>query len=129
MGYIEPLDPEDVDQENPEKVLFANEVFGNAIPPSFLPACEKGFREACNAGSLINHPVEVWPGLPVSASAHAAALPAQSWYMYVSAPPPVSAASLRWACKQLHPRSWELASPPTCWSSVQRGLQAHCLAV
>ena len=67
MGYIEPLDPEDVDQENPEKVLFANEVFGNAIPPSFLPACEKGFREACNAGSLINHPVEVWPRLRVVA--------------------------------------------------------------
>ena len=60
MGYIEPLDPEDVDQDNPEKVVFANEVFGNAIPPSFLPACEKGFREACNAGALINHPVEVW---------------------------------------------------------------------
>ena len=59
MGYIEPLDPEDVDPEAPEKVVFANEVFGNAIPPSFLPACEKGFREACNAGSLISHPVEV----------------------------------------------------------------------
>jgi hypothetical protein len=32
---------------------------GNAIPPNFVPACEKGFREAVNAGQLIGHPVEV----------------------------------------------------------------------
>jgi elongation factor G len=32
---------------------------GNAIPPNFIPACEKGFREAVNAGALIGHPVEV----------------------------------------------------------------------
>ena len=31
---------------------------GNAIPPNFIPACEKGFREAVNAGQLIGHPVE-----------------------------------------------------------------------
>ena len=63
VGYMEPLAAEDVDPENPEKVVFTNEVFGNAIPPAFLPACEKGFREACNAGALINHPVEVRTGL------------------------------------------------------------------
>ena len=59
IGYMEPLTEDDVDPEEPEKVVFNNEVFGNAIPPAFLPACEKGFKEACNAGSLINHPVEV----------------------------------------------------------------------
>lgn len=59
IGYMEPLNEDDLAVEEPEKVQFTNEVFGNAIPPSFLPACEKGFREACNAGALINYPVEV----------------------------------------------------------------------
>lgn len=53
IGYIEPL-PED----EPERVVFAKEIIGNAIPPSFLPACEKGFREAANSGGLTGHPVQ-----------------------------------------------------------------------
>ena len=32
---------------------------GNNIPPEFQAACEKGFREAANAGALIGAPVEV----------------------------------------------------------------------
>ena len=51
---MEPL-PED----SPEKFLFEKEIVGNAIPPSFIPACEKGFREACNSGGLTGHPVQV----------------------------------------------------------------------
>ncbi len=51
---MEPL-PED----EPEKFVFAREIVGNAIPPSFIPACEKGFREACNSGGLTGHPVQV----------------------------------------------------------------------
>ena len=51
---MEPL-PED----EPEKFVFAREIVGNAIPPSFIPACEKGFREACNYGGLTGHPVQV----------------------------------------------------------------------
>ena len=51
---MEPL-PED----EPEKIVFAREIVGNAIPPSFIPACEKGFREACNSGGLTGHPVQV----------------------------------------------------------------------
>lgn len=51
---MEPL-PED----SPEKFVFEREIVGNAIPPSFIPACEKGFREACNSGSLTGHPVQV----------------------------------------------------------------------
>ena len=51
---MEPL-PED----EPERVVFSREIIGNAIPPSFLPACEKGFREAANSGGLTGHPVQV----------------------------------------------------------------------
>jgi elongation factor G len=51
---MEPL-PED----EPERFQFAREIVGNAIPPSFLPACEKGFREAANSGGLTGHPVQV----------------------------------------------------------------------
>ena len=32
---------------------------GNAIPPGFITAIEKGFKEAVNSGALIGHPVEV----------------------------------------------------------------------
>lgn len=44
---------------HPTKFEFENGIVGNAIPPNFIPACEKGFREAVNAGQLIGHPVEV----------------------------------------------------------------------
>lgn len=57
VGYIEPLK----DPEPGETIRFTNRILGNAIPPSFLPACEKGFREASNSGHLIGHPVEVHP--------------------------------------------------------------------
>ncbi|WIA10608.1 hypothetical protein OEZ85_010791 [Tetradesmus obliquus] len=52
-GFIEPL-PED----STTRYEYANEIVGNVIPPEFYPACEKGFREAANAGSLIGAPVE-----------------------------------------------------------------------
>ena len=32
---------------------------GTAIPAGYIPACEKGFREACHSGALIGYPVEV----------------------------------------------------------------------
>lgn len=54
VGYMEPL-PED----SPEKFVFEREIVGNAIPSSFIPACEKGFRDACNSGGLTGHPVQV----------------------------------------------------------------------
>lgn len=31
---------------------------GNNIPPEFLPACEKGFKEAVVKGAQIGHPVQ-----------------------------------------------------------------------
>uniref|UniRef100_A0A0D6R0R4 Elongation factor G, mitochondrial n=1 Tax=Araucaria cunninghamii TaxID=56994 RepID=A0A0D6R0R4_ARACU len=53
IGYIEPL-PEG----SGTKFEFENMMIGQAIPSSFIPAIEKGFKEACNSGSLIGHPVE-----------------------------------------------------------------------
>ncbi|CAM0910570.1 unnamed protein product [Alopecurus aequalis] len=52
-GYIEPL-PSDSEG----KFEFENMIIGQAIPSNFIPAIEKGFKEACNSGSLIGHPVE-----------------------------------------------------------------------
>lgn len=54
-GYIEPME----DPEPGETVRFENRIVGNVIPPGYLPACEKGFIDACNAGTLIGYPVEV----------------------------------------------------------------------
>ncbi|KAK2650691.1 hypothetical protein Ddye_018180 [Dipteronia dyeriana] len=53
IGYIEPL-PKD----SPAKFEFENMLVGQAVPSSFIPAIEKGFKEAANSGSLIGHPVE-----------------------------------------------------------------------
>ncbi|KAG0449843.1 hypothetical protein HPP92_027060 [Vanilla planifolia] len=52
-GYIEPF-PAD----SPGKFEFENLMIGQAIPSNFIPAIEKGFKEACNSGSLIGHPIE-----------------------------------------------------------------------
>ncbi|EAZ27513.1 hypothetical protein OsJ_11462 [Oryza sativa Japonica Group] len=52
-GYIEPLP-----SESDGKFEFDNMIIGQAIPSNFIPAIEKGFKEACNSGSLIGHPVE-----------------------------------------------------------------------
>lgn len=54
VGYVEPL-PED----SKEKLKFTNDILGNAIPPQFIPAIEKGFTEAANSGGLTGHPVQV----------------------------------------------------------------------
>ncbi|XP_008783146.2 elongation factor G, mitochondrial [Phoenix dactylifera] len=52
-GYIEPLP-----MDSPTKFEFENLLIGQAIPSNFIPAIEKGFKEASNSGSLIGHPVE-----------------------------------------------------------------------
>ncbi|CAA3029635.1 elongation factor G-2, mitochondrial [Olea europaea subsp. europaea] len=53
IGYVEPLPP-----GSPTKFEFQNMLVGQAIPSNFVPAIEKGFKEAANSGSLIGHPVE-----------------------------------------------------------------------
>ncbi|KAG8391576.1 hypothetical protein BUALT_Bualt01G0201900 [Buddleja alternifolia] len=53
IGYVEPLPP-----GSGTKFEFENMLVGQAIPSNFVPAIEKGFKEAANSGSLIGHPVE-----------------------------------------------------------------------
>ncbi|XP_052193371.1 elongation factor G-1, mitochondrial isoform X1 [Diospyros lotus] len=53
VGYVEPLP-----HGSPTKFEFENMIVGQAIPSNFIPAIEKGFKEAANSGSLIGHPVE-----------------------------------------------------------------------
>ena len=52
MGYLEPLPADAVEQFE-----FVDDVTGGAIPREFIPACEKGFKEAIQEGSLIGFPV------------------------------------------------------------------------
>ncbi|XP_058094853.1 elongation factor G-1, mitochondrial-like [Magnolia sinica] len=52
-GYVEPLPI-----GSSTKFEFENLIIGQAIPSNFIPAIEKGFKEASNSGSLIGHPVE-----------------------------------------------------------------------
>lgn len=66
VGTIEPL-PAD----HPTKFEFVNGIVGNAIPPSYIPAIEKGFKEAVNSGALIGHPVEGVRVTIVDGAAHA----------------------------------------------------------
>src|SRR5450755_3389804 len=51
-GYLEPL-PADAVEPNE----FVDDITGGSIPREFIPAVEKGFREALKKGSLIGFPV------------------------------------------------------------------------
>jgi elongation factor G len=51
-GFIEPL-PAD----HPTGFEFEDEIVGGSIPREFIPACEKGFREAMKKGPLIGFPI------------------------------------------------------------------------
>ena len=51
-GFIEPLPADSV-----ETYEFVDDVTGGSIPREFIPACDKGFREAIKRGSLIGFPV------------------------------------------------------------------------
>jgi elongation factor G len=51
-GFIEPL-PAD----HPTGFEFEDEIVGGAIPREFIPACEKGFKEAIKKGPLIGFPI------------------------------------------------------------------------
>jgi elongation factor G len=51
-GFIEPL-PAD----HATGYEFVDEIVGGAIPREFIPACDKGFREAVKKGSLIGFPI------------------------------------------------------------------------
>ncbi|NXU14240.1 EFGM factor, partial [Pardalotus punctatus] len=50
IGVLEPLDP-----ENFTKLEFEDRTIGTNIPKQFVPAVEKGFREACEKGLVSGH--------------------------------------------------------------------------
>ncbi|KPP60839.1 elongation factor G, mitochondrial-like [Scleropages formosus] len=50
IGVLEPLSPEDF-----TKLEFADETLGTNVPKQFVPAIERGFREACEKGPLTGH--------------------------------------------------------------------------
>jgi elongation factor G len=51
-GFMEPL-PEDA----VEAYEFVDDIVGGSIPREFIPACDKGFKEAIRKGNLIGFPV------------------------------------------------------------------------
>ncbi|XP_026401429.1 elongation factor G-1, mitochondrial-like [Papaver somniferum] len=65
-GYIEPLEP-----GSTTKFEFENIIIGQVIPSNFIPAIEKGFKEAANSGSLIGFPVENVRVVLTDGAAHA----------------------------------------------------------
>ncbi|TDH66187.1 hypothetical protein CCR75_004905 [Bremia lactucae] len=62
VGYIEPITEEELleleKEGNTSTVLFQNAIIGNAIPPEYIAACEKGVKDAIQKGWLIGHPVQ-----------------------------------------------------------------------
>ncbi|NWW72486.1 EFGM factor, partial [Climacteris rufus] len=50
IGVLEPLGPEDY-----TKLEFEDRTIGTNIPKQFVPAVEKGFRDACEKGLLSGH--------------------------------------------------------------------------
>ncbi|KAI0919928.1 Elongation factor G, mitochondrial [Taiwanofungus camphoratus] len=54
VGYVEPMES---DPATGRDVAFENVVMGGNIPTNYIPACEKGFYEALEKGSLSGNPV------------------------------------------------------------------------
>uniref|UniRef100_A0A8B9SMD9 G elongation factor mitochondrial 1 n=1 Tax=Anas platyrhynchos TaxID=8839 RepID=A0A8B9SMD9_ANAPL len=52
IGFLEPLDPEDY-----TKLEFEDRTIGTNIPKQFVPAVEKGFRDACEKGLTSGHKI------------------------------------------------------------------------
>ncbi|RXM31368.1 hypothetical protein EOD39_7091 [Acipenser ruthenus] len=52
VGVLEPLDAESY-----TKVEFVDQTIGTNIPKQFVPAIERGFREACEKGPLTGHKI------------------------------------------------------------------------
>ncbi|XP_027901543.1 elongation factor G, mitochondrial [Xiphophorus couchianus] len=51
-GVLEPLEP-----EHYTKLEFEDQTIGTNVPKQFVPAVEKGFREACEKGPLSGHKI------------------------------------------------------------------------
>ncbi|XP_015225700.1 PREDICTED: elongation factor G, mitochondrial [Cyprinodon variegatus] len=52
IGVLEPLEPEDY-----TKLEFEDQTVGTNVPKQFVPAVEKGFRDACEKGPLSGHKI------------------------------------------------------------------------
>ncbi|KAM6932854.1 elongation factor G, mitochondrial [Lycodopsis pacificus] len=52
IGVLEPLEP-----HHHTKLEFEDQTVGTNIPKQFIPAVEKGFREACEKGPLTGHKI------------------------------------------------------------------------
>uniref|UniRef100_A0A8B9BEK6 Elongation factor G, mitochondrial n=1 Tax=Anser brachyrhynchus TaxID=132585 RepID=A0A8B9BEK6_9AVES len=52
IGVLEPLDPEDY-----TKLEFEDRTIGTNVPKQFVPAVEKGFRDACEKGLTSGHKI------------------------------------------------------------------------
>ena len=50
-GYLEPL------EDSEENYEFLDKIVGGVIPREYIPACDKGFREQMDKGTLIGQPV------------------------------------------------------------------------
>jgi elongation factor G len=55
IGFVEPHASSSIGIDSN---VFENHTVGGSIPPNFIPACEKGFRDACLKGPLIGHPLK-----------------------------------------------------------------------
>jgi len=56
IGHMEPIPEEERDGAS-EGIEFVSKLAGNEIPPNYVPAIEKGFKEAALKGLLTGHPV------------------------------------------------------------------------
>ncbi|KAL1942203.1 hypothetical protein VTO73DRAFT_6267 [Trametes versicolor] len=54
IGFVEPMA---MDEETGKDTEFVNQVMGGNIPSNYIPACEKGFFEALEKGSLSGNAV------------------------------------------------------------------------
>lgn len=80
-------------------------VVGNNIPPEFLPACEKGFKEAIVKGPQMGHPVQVRrPAVPCVSYTWAGLLRSLALVL-VPIADPVSVASSMMCCHTYHRRA------------------------
>ncbi|KAL4247678.1 Elongation factor G, mitochondrial [Abortiporus biennis] len=54
IGHVEPME---MDPETGKDIAFENVVMGGNIPSNYIPACEKGFYEALQKGTLSGNPI------------------------------------------------------------------------
>jgi elongation factor G len=56
IGYVEPI-PVEERKENEDGIEFVNVTSGQELPPNYIPAIEKGFRQSTTLGLLAGNPL------------------------------------------------------------------------